>query len=402
MAVSDPEFVVRPFRWNGVADRQPPGSSRPGAGLRGAGKEIEADLDPEERRLYRLTPRNQGVPATLRVGYEEAALQPEAVSPAQKPGETPMSRAFVFPGQGSQAVGMGADLADAFATAREVFGEVDEALKQNLSKLMREGPESDLVLTENAQPALMAVSIAVVRVLEKDGGKPLAGLASHVAGHSLGEYSALTAAGALTLADAARLLKLRGQSMQKAVPVGEGAMAALLGADLDQAKAIADEARQGQVCDLGNDNGPGQVVLSGSKAAIDRAIQIAPTKGVKKAVPLPVSAPFHSALMKPAADAMQEALAKIDMKQPSVPVIANVRAAPVSDPSEIKKLLVSQVTGMVRWRECVLAMVEHGVTKEIEVGAGKVLSGLAKRIHKDLEATSVHTPADVEAFLKTL
>jgi len=233
-------------------------------------------------------------------------------------------------------------------------------------------------------------------------GKRLANLASHVAGHSLGEYSALCAAGALSVADAARLLKLRGQSMQKAVPVGEGAMAALLGADLDQAKAIADEARQGQVCDLGNDNGPGQVVLSGSKAAIDRAIQLAPTKGVKKAVPLPVSAPFHSALMKPAADAMEEALAKVDMRQPSVPVIANVRAAPVSDPTEIKKLLVQQVTGMVRWRECVLAMVEHGVTKEIEVGAGKVLTGLAKRIFKDIDASSVHTPADVEAFLKTL
>ncbi len=313
-----------------------------------------------------------------------------------------MTRAFVCPGQGSQAVGMGMELAQAFPVAREVLQEVDEALKQGLSKLMAEGPQDALTLTENAQPALMAVSVAVVRVIEKESGKRLSDLASHVAGHSLGEYSALCAAGALSVADTARLLKLRGQSMQKAVPVGEGAMAALLGADLDQAKAIADEARQGQVCDLGNDNGPGQVVLSGSKAAIDRAIQIAPTKGVKKAVPLPVSAPFHSALMKPAADAMQEALAKIDMKQPSVPVIANVRAAPVSDPSEIKKLLVSQVTGMVRWRECVLAMVEHGVTKEIEVGAGKVLSGLAKRIHKDLEATSVHTPADVEAFLKTL
>ncbi len=313
-----------------------------------------------------------------------------------------MTRAFVCPGQGSQAVGMGMELAQAFPVAREVFQEVDEALKQSLSKLMAEGPQDDLTLTENAQPALMAVSVAVVRVIEKETGKRLADLASHVAGHSLGEYSALCAAGALSVADAARLLKLRGQSMQKAVPVGEGAMAALLGADLDQAKAIAEEARQGQVCDLGNDNGPGQVVLSGAKAAIDRAIQIAPTKGVKRAIPLPVSAPFHSALMKPAAEAMEEALAKTQMKQPSVPVIANVRAAPVSDPAEIKKLLVQQVTGMVRWRECVLAMVEHGVTKEIEVGAGKVLSGLAKRIHKDLDATSVHTPAEVEAFLKTL
>ncbi|MBM3548413.1 MAG: ACP S-malonyltransferase [Alphaproteobacteria bacterium] len=313
-----------------------------------------------------------------------------------------MTRAFVSPGQGSQAVGMGVELAKAFPAAREVFQEVDEALKQSLSKLMETGPQDELTLTENAQPALMAVSVAVVRVIEKESGKRLADLASHVAGHSLGEYSALCAAGALSVADAARLLKLRGQSMQKAVPVGEGAMAALLGADLDQAKAIAAEAAQGQVCDLGNDNGPGQVVLSGAKAAIDRAIQIAPTKGVKRALPLPVSAPFHSALMKPAAEAMEEALAKIDLRQPSVPVVANVRAAPVSDPAEIKKLLVQQVTGMVRWRECVLAMVEHGVTKEIEVGAGKVLTGLAKRIHKDVDALAVHTPAEVEAFLKTL
>ncbi|MBM3532985.1 MAG: ACP S-malonyltransferase [Alphaproteobacteria bacterium] len=313
-----------------------------------------------------------------------------------------MTRAFVCPGQGSQAVGMGVEIARAFPVAREVFQEVDEALKQNLSKLMEAGPQEDLTLTENAQPALMAVSVAVVRVIETESGKRLADLASHVAGHSLGEYSALCAAGALSVADAARLLKLRGQSMQKAVPVGEGAMAALLGADLDQAKAIAEEAAQGQVCDIGNDNGPGQVVLSGAKAAIDRAIQIAPSKGVKRAMPLPVSAPFHSALMKPAAEAMREALDKVALKQPTVPVVANVRAAPVSDPAEIKRLLVSQVTGMVRWRECVLAMVERGVTKEVEVGAGKVLTGLAKRIHKDLDATSVHTSAELEAFLKTL
>ena len=313
-----------------------------------------------------------------------------------------MTRAFVCPGQGSQAVGMGMELAQAFPVAREVFQEIDEALKQSLSKLMAEGPPDALTLTENAQPALMAVSVAVIRVIEKESGKRLSDLASHVAGHSLGEYSALAAAGALLIPDAARLLKLRGQSMQKAVPVGEGAMAALLGADLDQAKAIADEARQGQVCDIGNDNGPGQVVLSGSKAAIDRAIQIAPTKGVKKAISLPVSAPVHSALMAPAAEAMKEALDKVAFNQPSVPVVANVRAQPVSDPTEIKNLLVQQVTGMVRWRECVLAMVDHGVTKEVEVGAGKVLTGLARRIFKDLDATAVHTPAEVEAFLKTL
>ena len=313
-----------------------------------------------------------------------------------------MTRAFVCPGQGSQAVGMGAELATAFPTAREVFQEVDEALKQSLSKLMAEGPEGDLILTENAQPALMAVSVAVVRVIEKESGKRLSDLASHVAGHSLGEYSALAAAGAISISDAARLLKLRGQSMQKAVPVGEGAMAALLGADLDQAKAIAAEAAQGQVCDIGNDNGPGQVVLSGAKAAIDRAIQIAPTKGIKRAISLPVSAPFHSALMAPAAEVMKEALDKVAFRQPSVPVVANVRAAPVSDPTEIKRLLVQQVTAMVRWRECVLAMVEHGVTRQTEVGMGKVLTGLAKRIHKDLDAVAVHTPAEVEAFLKTI
>jgi [acyl-carrier-protein] S-malonyltransferase len=313
-----------------------------------------------------------------------------------------MTRAFVCPGQGSQAVGMGVDLAKAFPVAREVFQEVDDALKQNLFKLMEMGPPDELTLTENAQPALMAVSVAVVRVIEKESGKRLSDLAAFVGGHSLGEYSALAAAGALSVPDAARLLKLRGQAMQKAVPVGEGAMAALLGADLDQAKAIAAEAAQGQVCDIGNDNGPGQVVLSGAKAAIDRAIQIAPTKGIKRAISLPVSAPFHSALMAPAAEVMKEALDKVAFSQPSVPVIANVRAAPVSDPTEIKRLLVQQVTGMVRWRECVLAMVEHGVTHEVEVGAGKVLTGLAKRIFKDLDAVAVHAPAEVEAFLKTI
>jgi [acyl-carrier-protein] S-malonyltransferase len=313
-----------------------------------------------------------------------------------------MTRAFVFPGQGAQAVGMGLELAKAFPVARELFQEVDDALKQSLFKLMSEGFQEDLTLTENAQPALMAVSVAVVRVIETESGRRLSELASFVAGHSLGEYSALAAAGALSVADAARLLKLRGQSMQKAVPVGEGAMAALLGAEVDQARALAAEAAQGQVCDIGNDNGPGQVVLSGHKEAIDRAIALAPSKGIKRGILLPVSAPFHSSLMAPAADAMEAALAGIELRQPSVPVVANVRAQPVSDPAEIKRLLVQQVTGMVRWRDCVLAMVEGGVTKQVELGAGKVLTGLAKRIHKDLEATSVHVPAEVEAFLKTI
>ena len=262
-----------------------------------------------------------------------------------------MARAFVFPGQGSQAVGMGADLAGAFATARDVFHEVDEALKQNLSKLMREGPESDLVLTENAQPALMAVSVAVVRILERDGGKPLASLASHVAGHSLGEYSALAAAGSLQLADAARLLKLRGQSMQKAVPVGVGAMAALLGIELDPAQEACKEAAQGQVVAVANDNGGGQVVVSGHKEAVERTIEAAKAKGCKRGMMLPVSAPFHCPLMQPAADAMKEALEKVSLGTPSVPLVSNVLASEITNPADIKVRLVEQVTGLVRWRE---------------------------------------------------
>ncbi len=313
-----------------------------------------------------------------------------------------MSRAFVFPGQGSQAVGMGADLADAFATAREVFGEVDEALKQNLSKLMREGPESDLVLTENAQPALMAVSIAVVRVLEKDGGKPLTSLASHVAGHSLGEYSALTAAGALTLADAARLLKLRGQSMQKAVPVGEGAMAALLGIELEPALEACKEAAQGEVVAVANDNGGGQVVVSGHKAAVERCIEAAKPRGAKRGMLLPVSAPFHCPLMQPAADAMQEALEKVTLSTPRVPLVANVLASEVTDPAAIRQRLVEQVTGLVRWRESVQYMKGQGVQALVECGSGKVLSGLVKRIDKDMTGVALNTPADIEAFLKTV
>ncbi|MEZ5829739.1 MAG: ACP S-malonyltransferase [Dongiaceae bacterium] len=315
-----------------------------------------------------------------------------------------MTRAFIFPGQGSQAVGMGLALSQSFGAARLVFEEVDEALKQKLSKIMFEGPESDLTLTENAQPALMAVSIAALRVLETEGGWRLADKASYVAGHSLGEYSALAATGALVVSDAARLLKLRGQSMQKAVPVGEGAMAALLGPELDQVQKIAKQAAEEtkKVCDVANDNSPGQIVVSGAKEAVERAIAIAAEQGVKRSIMLPVSAPFHCALMKPAADAMEEALAKATIKQPAVPVIANVTVQPVSDPATIAKLLVQQVTGTVRWRESILAMKSLGVTKVYELGAGKVLAGLVKRIDKEIEASSVGAPADVEAALKAL
>jgi [acyl-carrier-protein] S-malonyltransferase len=315
-----------------------------------------------------------------------------------------MTRAFIFPGQGSQAVGMGLALSQGFAAARLVFEEVDEALKQKLSKLMFEGPESDLTLTENAQPALMAVSIAALRVLEADGGWRLADKVSYVAGHSLGEYSALAAAGALGLSDAARLLKLRGQAMQKAVPVGVGAMAALLGPDLEQVQKIARQAADEtkKVCGVANDNSPGQVVVSGAKEAVERAIAIATEQGVKRSIMLPVSAPFHCALMQPAADAMEEALAKATIRQPAVPVVANVTAQPVSDAATISKLLVSQVTATVRWRESVLTMKSLGVAKMYELGAGKVLAGLVKRIDKEIEANSVGAPADVEAALKAL
>jgi [acyl-carrier-protein] S-malonyltransferase len=312
-----------------------------------------------------------------------------------------MSRAFVFPGQGSQAVGMGSDLAQAFATARDVFQEVDEALKQNLSKLMREGPESDLVLTENAQPALMAVSMAVARILEKDGGKPLTALASHVAGHSLGEYSALAAAGALQLADAARLLKLRGQSMQKAVPVGVGAMAALLGIELEPAQEACKEAALGEVVAVANDNGGGQVVVSGHKAAVERTIEVAKTKGAKRGMLLPVSAPFHCSLMQPAADAMKAALEAVSLATPRVPLVANVLASEITEPGAIKQRLVEQVTGLVRWRESVQYMKSQGVEILVECGSGKVLSGLVRRIDKDMTGLALNTPADIEAFLKT-
>lgn len=312
-----------------------------------------------------------------------------------------MSRAFVFPGQGSQAVGMGADLAGAFQTARDVFQEVDEALKQNLFKLMKEGPEADLVLTENAQPALMAVSVAVIRVIEKDGGKALADLGSHVAGHSLGEYSALAAAGSLELADAARLLKLRGQSMQKAVPVGVGAMAALLGIELEGAQQACREAAQGEVVAVANDNGGGQVVVSGHKAAVERTIETAKPLGAKRGMLLPVSAPFHCPLMQPAAEAMQEALEKVTVSTPQVPLIANVLATEITDPAEIRRRLVEQVTGLVRWRESVQYMKSAGVASLVECGSGKVLSGLVRRIDKDMTGTALNTPADIETFLKT-
>ncbi len=313
-----------------------------------------------------------------------------------------MTKAFVFPGQGSQAVGMGRDLAEAFAVARLVFEEVDEALNQNLSKLMFEGPEDDLRLTENAQPALMAVSVAVIRVLEKDCGIALSDKAAFVAGHSLGEYSALAAAGALDLADTARLLKLRGQAMQKAVPVGDGAMAALLGLDLEVVEAIATDAAEGEVCNCANDNAPGQVVVSGDTAAVERAAALASERGAKRSIMLPVSAPFHCALMQPAADAMQEALAGTEILTPRVPLVANVTASQVTGPEEIRGYLVEQVTARVRWRESVLYMKEKGVDTLIEVGTGKVLSGLARRIDRDLSGRSLQTPADFDDVVKDL
>jgi [acyl-carrier-protein] S-malonyltransferase len=297
---------------------------------------------------------------------------------------------------------MGRDLAQAFAAAREVFEEVDEALKQKLSKLMFEGPESDLTLTANAQPALMTVSIAALRVLEREAKVELAKVAAYVAGHSLGEYSALAASGAISLPDAALLLRKRGEAMQKAVPVGEGAMAALLGLDADKAAEVAREAAQGDVCDVANDNAPGQVVVSGARAAVERALEIAKAKGGKRAILLPVSAPFHCALMKPAADVMEEALAAVTIAPPRVPLIANVTAQATSDPESIRKLLVQQVTGLVRWRECVLCLKQKGVVTLVELGAGKVLTGLVRRIDPELAGVSIQGPADIEAFVKTL
>jgi len=310
-------------------------------------------------------------------------------------------RAFIFPGQGSQAVGMGTALAAASPHAREVFQEVDEALGQHLSKLMAEGPEDELTLTANAQPAIMANAIAVMRVLEKDGGIRLADKADFVAGHSLGEYTALAAAGAFDVATAAQLLKLRGKAMQAAVPVGEGAMAALLGADLSVAQAVADAAAQGEVCTVANDNDPSQVVISGHRGAVERALVIAKEKGAKRAVLLPVSAPFHCPLMQAAADRMAKALADVDIAALAVPVYANVTAAPVSDPAEIRRLLVEQVTGMVRWRESVAAMAAAGVTHFVELG-GKVLGPMVKRIAPDAQVTSIVAPQDLEDAARLL
>jgi [acyl-carrier-protein] S-malonyltransferase len=313
-----------------------------------------------------------------------------------------MTRAFLFPGQGSQAVGMGKALADAFAPAREVFQEVDDALSQKLSRLMWDGPESDLILTENAQPAIMAFSLAIIRVLQKEAGMELGHAARLVAGHSLGEYSALCAAGAFSLADTARLLKKRGQAMQSAVPVGEGAMTALIGADIDVAQAVVKEAAGDDVCVVANDNAPGQVVLSGAKAAMDRVPDIAKAKGVKRAIPLSVSAPFHCPLMQPAADVMAEALAKVNIRPLAVPVLANVTAQEASDPETVRRLLVEQVTSRVRWRESMLALKGLGVDASVEMGGNKVLTGMMRRIDKDIQAIGLDTPAEIEAFAKGL
>ena len=309
-----------------------------------------------------------------------------------------MSLAFIFPGQGSQAVGMGKALADTFVQARAVFEEVDAALGENLSKLVWEGPAEALTLTENAQPALMATSLAAMRVLEAEAGVDLARDAQFVAGHSLGEYSALAAARAFTVGDAARLVRIRGRAMQKAVPVGTGAMAALLGLEFDQAVAVAAEAAQGEVCQAANDNGGGQVVVSGNKAAVERAVEIARAKGAKRATMLPVSAPFHCALMEPAAEVMAAALADVTVRPPVVPIVANVLVKSVSDPRDIVRALVAQVTGTVRWRESVALMAAAGVTTFYEVGAGKVLSGLVKRIASGASGVPVGTPDDVAAF----
>ncbi|MBY0381726.1 MAG: ACP S-malonyltransferase [Xanthobacteraceae bacterium] len=308
-----------------------------------------------------------------------------------------MTAAFTFPGQGSQSVGMGKALADEFPAAKAVFDEVDAALGEKLSATIWDGPAETLQLTEKTQPALMAVSLAVMRVLETEAGVNLGRDAAFVAGHSLGEYSALAAAGSLSISDTARLLRIRGQAMQKATPVGVGAMAALLGLDYETAVAVAEEAAQGQVCQAANDNGGGQVVVSGDKAAVERAVEIAKAKGAKRAMLLQVSAPFHCRLMQPAADAMAQALDGVSIGKPVVPVVSNVLAAPITDPAEIRKRLVEQVTGTVRWRESVAYMAGHGVTRFLEIGSGKVLSGLVKRIADGAVGISIGTPADIAA-----
>ena len=310
-----------------------------------------------------------------------------------------MSTAFTFPGQGSQAVGMGKALAEAYPQARAVFDEVDDALGEKLSAIMFEGPEETLTLTANAQPALMAVSMAVMRVLAANGYE-IADKASHVAGHSLGEYSALCAAGTFSLADTARLLRIRGNAMQEAVPVGKGAMAAIIGLEHGDVEAICADAAGSGTCQIANDNGGGQLVLSGSKAEVEKAAELKKEKGAKRALMLPVSAPFHSALMAPAAERMAQALAEVEMKAPVVPVVANVLAAPISDPGEIRTRLVEQVTGQVRWRETVEWFGANGVTSIVEAGSGKVLSGLARRINRDIATTSIGSPEDIAGFLE--
>ncbi len=313
-----------------------------------------------------------------------------------------MVRALVFPGQGSQTVGMGQALAEHYPAARAVFEEVDAALGGSLTDVMWQGPAESLTLTRNAQPALMAVSLAALRVLETEAGLDIVRDVVMVAGHSLGEYSALAAAGSLSIGDTARLLRTRGEAMQSAVPVGEGAMAALLGLDYDAAKAVAEEAAQGDVCQAANDNAPGQVVVSGATAAVERAVDIAKEKGAKRAMLLPVSAPFHCAMMAPAADVMADALAGVEIRPARVPVIANVIAQPMQEPAEIRQHLVEQVTGSVRWRESIVHMASHGVTQIIEVGAGKVLTGLTRRIDRDVEALSFGAPDDLDAAAAAL
>lgn len=313
-----------------------------------------------------------------------------------------MKRAFVFPGQGSQAPGMGQALAEAFPSARNLFDEIDDALSQHLSRLMFEGPESELTLTENAQPALLAASLAVIRVLEAEAGFDIGRHAAYVAGHSLGEYSALAAARALPVGAAVRLVRRRGRAMQKAVPVGKGAMAALLGLDIEAAREVAAAAARDQVCAVANDNSPGQVVVSGDRAAVERAVALAAEQGARRSIMLPVSAPFHSPLMRPAADVMAEALADTALEPPAVPLVANVTAAPTSNPAEIKELLIAQVTHMVRWRESVLLFAEAQVEEVVEIGAGRVLAGLVKRIDRTLPAISVGGPDEVDALVRRL
>jgi [acyl-carrier-protein] S-malonyltransferase len=313
-----------------------------------------------------------------------------------------MKRAFIFPGQGSQSVGMGKDLATAFGEAREVFEEVNDALSQNLSRLMFEGPEDELILTENAQPAIMAVSMAVMRVLERLGNTRTNAMAAMVAGHSMGEYAALCAASVFTVPDAARLLKRRGQAMQLATPVGKGAMAALLGLNLDAAQDVADAASQGEICAVANDNAPGQIVISGDKVAVERAVALAAEKGARRCVFLPVSAPFHCSLMQPAADAMAAALALVDMTDPVVPLVSNVTAGEVTSVEDIRQLLVEQVTERVRWRESVLYMMDSEAETLVEIGSGRILTGMTRRIDRSLNGVTVGTPDEIDAFLKTL